>query len=524
MGSFLTTAQRTMAPTYVHGGQCWPLAGKVSPCEIACPLQMDIPNYLLAIARGNFEEALNIVRETNPLPSTCGRVCHHPCEGKCNRGVVDSPVAIMWLKRFVADRGQNGKPPQVKGTKERVAIVGAGPAGLTAAHDLVTQGYRVVLFEASSRPGGLLSSAIPEFILPWEAVKRDVEYLEALGVRIHTGVRLGEDFGLEDLLDQGFKAVLIAVGTQKSVMLKMPGSDLPGVFPALEWLKQVKGQAIRSVHGKVWIIGGGGVALDVARTAIRLGAKEANVACLESRRDMPAFAWEIDAAEREGVRFHPSLAPQAFQSRKGAGVDEIRFKRVRSTQKTPDGRITWILEEGPGSDFVAQGDAVFIAVGQTPDEEVVGGEKWVRKDSGLIRVNPQTLETNLSGVFSAGDISGTGGTVTDAMAAGRRAARSIELFLTGGMPKEAPPAPEAVSIKPEQIPDYFVRKERWEMPRLNGRQARSNFREIDLGYQEWQAVEEAGRCLNCRMCANCMFDRGQMCYETGTRLLGSGGF
>lgn len=517
--SVSATSYERGAPSFIHAEQCWPQVGTISPCELACPLQMDVPSYLMAICQGKFEKALDIIRETNPLPSVCGRVCHHPCEEKCNRGVIDTPVAIMWLKRFVMDLGNGGRLAQIPRTRERVAIVGSGPAGLTAAHDLVRKGYGVVVFEASDKAGGLLSSAIPEFILPWDAVRSDLDYLQALGVRIHTRARFGEDFDLTDIREQGFKALLVATGTQKSVTLAIPGGDLPGVIPALDWLKQVKSGRVRSVNGKVWVIGGGGVAMDVARAALRLGANEVNVASLESRRDMPAFAWEIDAAEREGVRFHPSLAPQAFLSYGGFGVDEIKFVRVRSTQRTGEGKITWVLEEGPGADYAVQANAVFIAVGQMPDDRFVRGGELTRRKSGLIGVNAHTLETSVRGVFAAGDISGTGGTVTEAMVAGRRAAKSIDLFLTGGVPTEAPPSCEVVSIKPEQIPDYFIRKDRWEMPRLSGRQAKGGFREVDLGYQEWQAVEEAGRCLNCRMCGNCIFERGQVCYETGTRLL-----
>jgi NADPH-dependent glutamate synthase beta subunit-like oxidoreductase len=509
----------TEKPAYIHADRCWPLVTKGSPCESACPLEMDVPNYVMAISQGRFDQASVIIRETNPLPSVCGRVCHHPCEEECNRRLVDSPIAVKWLKRFIADYVKGQEPSPVLRTRERVAIIGSGPAGLTAAHDLVKKGYGAIIFESSSKPGGILTSAIPEFILPSEVVQADIDYIKALGVQIHTGTHFGQDFSLSDLWRQEFKAVLIATGAQRSIELKIPGSELPGVFSALPWLTAVKAGEVRSLSGNAWVIGGGAVALDVARTALRLGADEVNVACLESRRDMPAYPWEIEAAEREGVRIHPSLAPQALVSQKGFRVDGIKFKRVRTTYLDSEGGIHWTLEEGPGTEYSVGVDRVFIAIGQVPDKSGLAEEGFGigRRDG--IGINEHTLETNIRGVFAAGDVSVTGGTVTESMAAGRKAASSVDHYLRGTTPERQIEPQEAMTFEPDQIPEYLIRKERWEMPSLNSKQATRSFREVELGYEEWQAVEEASRCLNCRMCANCIFDRGQMCYETAVRLL-----
>ena len=516
----LTTKYRLEIPAYIHVERCWPEVDKYSPCEAACPLRMDIPNYVMAISQGNIKQALSIIRESNPLPSICGRVCHHPCEEECNRKVVDGPVAIGWLKRYAADWGNSEKPSPVPRTKEeRVAIVGSGPAGLTAAHDLVKKGYGATIFEASPIPGGILSSAIPDFILPSEAVQADIDYIKGLGVRIHTNIRIGQDLSLAGLWQQGYKAILIATGLQKSAELRIPGSDLPGVFPALPFLKEAKLGHLPPLKGKVWVIGGGAVATDVARTALRLGADEAHVACLESRQDMPAFEWEIESAEREGVRMHPSLAPQQFVSKDGSTVGGIDFKRVTSTYLDSDGRIHWTLMEGPGSDYAVDTDAVIVAIGQTPDMSGMLGESLdIGKTGGLV-VNEHTLQTNAPAIFAAGDISATGGTVTEAMAAGRRAATSIDQYLSGIPIQEVKEIRETITIEPEQVPGYFTRKERWEMPRLLPKEAIRAFREADLGYRDWQAIEEARRCLNCRMCVNCIFERGQLCFETASRLL-----
>jgi len=513
------TAYPLMMPAYIHVERCWPAVDKLSPCEAACPLRMDVPNYVIAIAQGNFKQALAIARESNPLPSICGRVCHHPCETDCNRKVVDSAVAIEWLKRYAADWGNGEKPAPVARTKAgRVAIVGSGPAGLTAAYDLVKKGYGVAIFEAAMVPGGILSSAIPDFILPPAAVEADVDYIRRLGVRIHTGVAIGKELTLAGLWQQGFKAILLATGAQKSAELRIPGADLPGVFLALPFLKEAKAKHSPLLRGKVWVIGGGGVALDCARTALRLGAAEVHAACLESRQDMPAFAWEIEAAEKEGVRLHPSLAPQQFVARDGVRVGGINFKRVTSTYLDSEGRIHWTLMEGSGSDYAVDADAVIVAIGQAPDLSGVEGSLNIGR-TGALMVNRQTMETNVPGIFAAGDVSATGRTVTDSMAAGRRAAISIDQYLSGVPISATTDSREVIKIEAEQVPAFFTRRQRWEMPRLLPKQAITAFREVEVGYTDWQAMEEARRCLNCRMCANCIFERGQLCFETATRLL-----
>ena len=514
------TGYKLEIPAYIHVERCWPDVDKYSPCEAACPLTMDIPNYIMAIAQGNVEQALSIIRESNPLPSVCGLACHHPCETECNRKVIDSPIAIEWLKRYAAYWGNGEKPSPIPRTKEeRVAIVGSGPAGLTTAHDLVQKGYGVTIFEADPVPGGILTSAIPDFILPPESVKADIDYIKALGVQIHTNVRIGTDLSLDGLWQQGFKAILIATGAQKSIQLRIPGADLAGVLPALPFLKEAKLGHILSLRGRVWVIGGGAVAMDVGRTALRLGADEVHVACLESRPDMPAFTWEIEAAEKEGVHVHPSLSPQEFTSEVGSKVNGINFKRVTSTSLDSEGRIHWTLMEGPASDYEVAADAVIIAIGQAPDErDLLSDQVDTNKRGGLL-VNEQTLQTNVPGIFAAGDVSNTGAMITVAMAAGRRAATSINQYLSGAPITAEVESREIITIKPEQIPTFFPRKERWDMPRLLPKEAIRTFNEVDSGYRDWQAIEEAKRCLNCRMCANCIFERGQLCFETASRLL-----
>jgi len=481
---------------------------------------MDVPNYVIAIAEGDINRALSIIRESNPLPCICGSVCHHPCEDECNRKIIDSAIAVQWLKQFAAEHGDSKKPRPVKRKKaERVAIIGSGPAGLTAASDLVRKGYGVAVFEASSIPGGILSSAIPDFILSPEAVQSDIDYIKNLGVQIHTDIQIGKDLSLSELQEQGFKTILIAIGAQKGAELRIPGSDLEGVRIALPLLKQAKQGELDPIPGRVWIIGGGAVAMDAARTALRHGADEVHIACLEARAVMPAFDWEIEAAEREGIHLHPSLTPQEFTSKDGSKVSGISFKRVASTSLDSEGAIHWTLIEGPGSDYTVDADAVIVAIGQTTDVASLSTDKLDIDRRGTIVVNDVTGQTNVPGVFAAGDIAGTGRTVSESMAAGRRAALSIDQYLRGQPIVPVKEDKEIITIEAEQVPVYMTRKERWEMPKLSPKQALKTSKEVDLGYALWQAVEEARRCLNCRMCANCVFERGQVCFETASRIL-----
>jgi NADPH-dependent glutamate synthase beta subunit-like oxidoreductase len=516
--SYYSEARLTKIPAFIHQERCWPEVDKYSPCEASCPLHMDVPNYVMAIAQGNPRKSLAIIRETNPLPSVCGRVCHHPCETDCNRKVVDMPIAIAALKQFAADHGYGEKPEAVPITKvEKVAVIGSGPAGLTAGYDLVRKGYGITIFEAAPVAGGILTSAIPDFILSKDAVQKDIDYIKALGVQIHTGISVGRDVSFEAIQRRGYGAILLAIGNQKSVNLKIPGADLAGITTALDYLKEAKRGFLRPFTGKVWVIGGGAVAMDCARTALRNGAQEVHVACLESREQMPAFIWEIEAAEREGIRIHAALSPQEFTTKNGSRASGIKFKRVTSTSLDGDGRISWTLAEGIGSEFEVDTDAVIVAIGQAMEHDSLPGVNINRRS--VININAETGETGITGIFAAGDAAGNGRTVTDSMAAGRKAAIAIDQYLSGKPITVQKDNHGVIYIQPEQVPSYFVRRDRWDMPKLSARQAIKTNKEVNLGYAYWQAVEEANRCLNCRMCVNCVFERGQLCYETAFRLL-----
>jgi len=503
------------------------MVDKLSPCEKACPLGTDVPSYIMAIALSKFDEALETIRLTNPFPSVCGRVCHQPCEAECNRKLIDDPIAIRWLKRAAVDYSDRKKKRSSKAKlskKDKVAVVGSGPAGLTAAYDLARKGYGVTVFEAADTPGGWLTNGIPDFILPSEIARADIQNIIDSGVDVRTGVKIGRDLSLFSLKDRGYRAILLATGAQQGARLNIPGSDLKNVLSALDVLKKAKLKQEVLLHGSVLVIGGGAVAMDTARTALRLGAQQVTTACLESRRKMPAWPWEIEAAEKEGVKVLASLAPQKFSGMHNAGGArgiQIDFKRVKSTITDVEGRVSWKLAEGPGSELSMEADYVMIAIGQAADTAYAGDSPLLINKKGAFDVNPDTLETNVPGIFAAGDSVSIRGTVTESIAMGHKAAASIELFLKGKslQKKRKAAEKEVIVIDPKLTSPWLARKSRWGMPALSPKDAVRTFSEAYLGFTREQAIEEARRCLNCRMCANCIYGRGQICYETAMRLL-----
>lgn len=510
-------------PSQVHGVKCWPLTDMVSPCEASCPLGQDVPNYVIAIAQGKFDEALAIIRQTNPLPSICGRICHHPCEDVCNRKVIEEPVAIRALKRAAVDYGstRKGKAAPKKIKKDRVAIVGSGPAGLTAAYDLARKGYDVAIYEASPFVGGMLATSIPEFVLPRQTLEADINNIKNLGIKIKTNMAVGKDISTDDLFKLGFKAILLATGAQENAKLPVPGADLDGVVYALPFLTDAKvGKRQPLLGKKVVVIGGGNVAIDAARCALRLEAKEVHLACLESRRQMPAYSWEIVAALKEGLKLHPSSAPQQFNAKYGDKIGSVDFKRVASFKRDKDGRISWTLLEGAGSDSTMDADFVIIAIGQVPTPPD-GISKVALSNRKTIEADPLTLATNVSGVFAAGDVVKIPGTVSESMAAGRKAAMSIERYLQGKDLKRGRKVASkgTFEIDPDSVPPFLRHENTWQVPAIAPVDAIRSFDECTLGYTRWQAIEEAKRCLNCRMCGNCIFEHTQLCFETAGRLL-----
>jgi NADH-quinone oxidoreductase subunit F len=469
-----------------------------APCQHTCPVGLDIPGYVSLIKDGKFVEAYCLIKQRNPFPLICGRVCHHPCEGKCRRGQIDEPVAIRDLKRFVADYAfELGLEynPEVKGKKEeRVAIIGAGPAGLSAAWDLAIEGYQVTVFEALPVAGGMLAVGIPEYRLPKSILKSEVEAVTRLGVDIRLNTPIDD---IESLLKDGYGAVFLAIGAHRGDKMGIPGEDLEGIYDAIEFLKEANLGGEIKVGNRVAVVGGGNSAVDAARVALRIGAKEAHIFYRREKKDMPAIIEEIDATQEEGVHFHFLTVPTKVLGEKGkvAGLECIRMELKefdRSGRRTP-----YPIE---GSEYTVDVDTLIEAIGQRPDTSFIKDDGIKLGRGGTIHADPRTLATERSGVFAGGDAVTGPQTVIEAIAAGQRAASSIRRYLEG---RELSPLVERDGYKPIAISSLQpTEEETRERSRVQAAEVpvsdrRGSFKEIVLPYSPEEAREEASRCLRC---------------------------
>lgn len=402
----------------------------VPVCQEACPIGQDVRGYVTLIAQGKMEEALRVIRKTNPLPAICGFICHHPCEEACLRGRVDDPVAIRILKRFVATHRPERKPPRLrKAGKEskKVALVGAGPTGLTAAHELAWLGYRVTVFEALPVAGGMLWVGIPAYRLPRDILQEEIDAIFSLGVELRAGLVLGDDFTVDDLRKEGFQAILIATGAHRSQRLNIEGEGLEGVLGGVEFLRKINlGEEI-TIGKKVAVIGGGNVAIDSARSALRLEANEVAIYYRRSKKEMPAIPEEIREAEREGIQMHWLTGPRAFLGTNGR-VRGMTCVRNKLGKPDASGRRRPIPVEG--SVHTVGADTVIVAVGQATDIKRLQIGAEITKD-GTIEVEPQTASTSVPGIFAGGDVVTGPGWAIDAIAWGKTAARGIHTYLSG---------------------------------------------------------------------------------------------
>jgi NADH-quinone oxidoreductase subunit F len=470
-----------------------------APCEHTCPVNVDAVGYIALIAEGRFEEALHLIRQRNPLAGICGRVCHHPCEVRCKRGEIDEPVAIAFLKRFAADYGmEHGVETKVdvgQPKLEKVAIIGSGPAGLNSAYHLARQGYKVTIFEALPVAGGMLVAGIPEYRLPRDIIQSDINFITSLGVEVKTNTPIGKDLSIDDLFEQGYKAVFIAVGAHKGQRLGVPGDNLKGVYDGVSFLRDVNLGKDVKLGGKIAVIGGGNVAIDAARSALRLGAKEVYIIYRRSRQEMPANVEEIAEAEHEGAKITYLATPTKLSGENGK-VKSMECIRMELGEYDDSGRRRPVPIKG--SEFFMDIDAVIAAIGQVPDLSFLPPDSDLETTKGqTFVVDPVTLATSRQGVFAGGDVVTGPATVIEAMAAGERAAVSIHNYLTGKsmtegrlrQPEKRLEIPRAVET-PEE-------KERVRMPTLTLKRRLGSFQEVNLGYSAKKAMEEAKRCLRC---------------------------
>jgi NADH-quinone oxidoreductase subunit F len=467
-----------------------------SPCANACPAGVNVPGFVSLVAERRYAEALQVHRERNPFASVCARVCFHTCEDKCRRATLDSPVAIRGLKRFMAEQEVTVQLPEVienpANAVRKVAIVGAGPAGLSCAYFLARLGYQPKVFEAEPRPGGMLVQAIPAYRLPREELAREIRMIERLGVTIETNTRLGRDFSLTGLREQGYEAVFLGVGAPRGVRLGIPGDDPAGVTEALSFLREYNIRGSVAVGEHVAVIGGGNSAIDAARTAMRLGAKSVTILYRRTRDEMPAYEEEIVEAEHEGVHLELLVAPLEIVHEDGKVIG-VRCRNMVPGEFDRTGRRRPV----PGSDghFIIHADQVIAGIGQSLDaDELIAGTE-VRADSGFFEVNRDTGQTNVSWVFAGGDDVSGASSVVEAISAGERAAVGIDLFLTGAAHafwRDGKPVD--TFFDPDADPQLYPRAK---MHLLPVSRRKNNFQEVELPWAEPMARREARRCLRC---------------------------
>ena len=516
---------------------------KMVKCQHACPVHTNACGYVTAIGDGRYEDAYRIARATNPFASICGRVCGAPCELNCRRGDVDAPVSIRSLKRFVTTQfgpesgdfrvhhdgcDQRMLPPN-RGDYEKIAVVGAGVSGLTVAYDLTRIGYKVTVFEANNEPGGMLTVGVPVFRLPRDLVKQEIQSILALGVELKCNMRLGRDFSIDDLRKQGFKAIFLGIGLPKGRKLPLPGSDHEMVYDGMDFLRAFNEGKPLPLGRRVVVIGGGNVAYDVARSAVRpagattrsealadmergeqvaydvarsalrlSGDKEVHVVCLEKREEMPADEVEVIEGEEEGIKLHSSRGPKAIFGENGK-VTALRTIRCKSVFDTA-GKFNPSFDDNDIEDI--QADTVIYAIGQSSDLSFLKPEDGVESERGLIKVNRETYQTTAPDVFACGDIAHGPRLFIDAIASAQIAARSMHDFLRGTRTD--------IAVRSHWAPAVYAMAEGWErLPRatppvIEAAERATSLQIIEENFSLEDAHRQASRCLRCNV--NTVFD------------------
>ena len=470
-----------------------------SACQHSCPISQDVPSYIGYLAQGKFEEAVKIVLKENPLPLICGRVCDAPCEQKCAAGEWDDPIAIRALKRFLADyEMKHGVEPDQKPKPEReecIAVVGSGPGGLTCAYYLALEGYKVTIFESLPVAGGMLAIGIPEFRLPKDILEYEINRIKKLGVEIKTNSTIGKDIPLEKLKED-YKAVFIAIGAHKGLKMRIPNEDAEGVLDAVEFLQDYNLGNDVKIGDKVIVVGGGNSAIDAARVAKRLG-KDTSILYRRTKVEMPAIKSEIEEALLEGIDIQLLAAPVNVLSNNGK-IEGIECIRMRLSDMDESGRRRPVPIEG--SEFEIDVDTLILAISQKPDVSMLVGENGLKVSSwSTLEVDPETLVTNVEGIFAGGDVVSGPNTVTGAMSHGKIAAQMINKYVCGEkLERKYEVTRPAARVEAMELSEEEVQSlKRPEMPAIPIDQRTASFKEVELGFGEAAAIAEAKRCLRC---------------------------
>jgi len=471
-----------------------------SPCQHTCPLEQDVPCYVGLIAQGKFEQAIEIVKEKNPLPSVCGRVCTATCEAKCRAGEMGGDaISIRMLKRFLADyereKGLHIMPKPKQSRPEQVAIVGSGPAGLTCAHYLALEGYQVTIYESLPVAGGMLAVGIPDYRLPKNILDWEIENIKSLGVDIKTNTTVGKDIRLQELWSK-YDAVFIATGTHKGLKMNIEGEESPQVIDAVDFLRAINLGREVEIGQTVAVIGGGDAAIDAARVAKRLG-KDVKILYRRTRREMPAAKEEVEGAIEEGIEIQFLVAPVRVLSENGQlkGIECVRME-LGDVDKSGRRRPVPIK----GSEFTVDIDTLMPAIGQQPDPSAVPSDKHLKTSkANTIEVSPDTLYSGMNGVFAGGDIVSGPSTVTSAMAQGKFAAKMIHKYIQElPMEWEYKVTRPIANVEALELTDKEIEElQKPSMPLLSLEERSGNFKEVELGFTEEMAIKEAKRCLRC---------------------------
>ncbi len=468
------------------------------PCRASCPVYTDIQAYIGLIARGKYTEAFDVITAPNPLATTCSMICHHPCEQACRRCAIDEPLAIRHLKRFAIEQSREyrkSKRKFIEKTKNKsIGIIGSGPSGLTAANDLASAGYNVTIYERLPVLGGMLASAIPPYRLPREMLKEDIDDILAKGIDVKTNCEIGKDITINELIAK-HDALLIAIGLSESRSLNIPGIDGTGILLAIPFLQDIAFGRSPQLGNKLLVIGGGNVAVDVARSARRLGVMDVSMVCLESAEEMPAWKWEIDECLEEKIKIYNRWGPKAIKRSNGniEGLEVVKVKKVFDEM----GRFAPSFYEDQTS-FI-EADTIIIAIGQMSNMSLLKDSPIKLDSRGRIEWDPETQMTNVQGVFVSGEVVTGPGSAVAAVANGHRVALAIDLYLQGKTIKGALPVLEKEKIAPLPVSviERMVSAPRQPVKHLAPEVRCDAFIHYEINYDEEEALKEAGRCRGC---------------------------